>query len=1030
MAAINREREPPCFTINACNRCRRRKAKCDPGLPSCAPCQRIGAVCEYTDPRSKTATPRASILALEDELRQLEEELQRLHAAGGISSRDAKTARDDRSHPDLIRLEPGEDAHFLGVSSGMHLARSVLESAQRNDASFQPGRGDSGSGSRSGSNSGGGSGSNSDQPTSASSTQPGSPRLEGQPDEDSSATTTTSTTNTAPKLPSGPILPSRETAISLIEIFLGQYEVQYPIVVGDDMANIVLDCYGERDRQREPSETNDRDKHEKDAWHQFILNMVFAIALVVLSRESPESLALAKTFSAAAMADFSTIMQRKSVRTLQCLLFLLLWSVIDSSSAPIWYISGLCMRMCVDLGFHSETTIQVSATAGGNEKASEAEMDVKRRLFWVTYTFDRTLGTLLGRPFTLTDSMIDVQLPRLALAGAKRDQILHWFKLQQLQSQIVSRLYSLREDNKVGHNTQNGHTRTPSAPSNADETTRWKTDMATQLRQWGSRATGLAEPSGHNLDWWEYWHQNAILLLHRPSPLKPQLDADEADTCCTAAQHMIQLSFTRLQRGSADFAWVDLHYQLMSGITLLFLVWKHAATRAKAKTGWTSFKNCLMQWTYVLDQLARQWERISRARDVLTRLVDTTIDIVEKELCNKLSASDVRALRHAHASRMSRNKTIIRQLGSPGAAAAAAAAASSSSSKDRREASSSQSPAEPPHDDRQHSHSTKSRRRSQSAQQSSQQPIALPSLPQSHLSPRQQHPQNQQQQHQQQQPSHYTTDAHSQLHNQPQQLPSHYQPLGQPHPQHASMHTGGPTPPQQQMQYERSSYGGTPSSDTAVNTSQSIDSTFLAQSEGNNNNNNNIYAMQVSPAHSGHQPISPQWMSATTASNEHQHPLPLVAPFHHLTDMVHQPPSAGSGSGADPVVQLLDQQAWHGLELYESFGAMPDNITMLDYFSTTPMPMTGLSDGSGSAGFPGGGGVGPSSAGGGGGHAVGGMIQHGGSHAGGHGGHNGDGTSHHAGGGSDMVGAWPDSLTNSILNFQPTFHDLSDFGTS
>ncbi|CAK7200455.1 hypothetical protein SEUCBS139899_003150 [Sporothrix eucalyptigena] len=841
-ATTGSAREPPCFTINACNRCRRRKAKCDPGIPSCTPCQRIGAVCEYTDPRSKTAMPRSSIVLLEDELRQLQEELQRLQTTS------TGERREIRSHPDLIRLEPGEDAHFLGVSSGMHLARSVLESAQRNDASFQPGRGNGSSGS--------GSGSNSDQPTSASSTQPGSPRLDSQ-DEDAA--------NVPPKV-TGPILPSRETAISLIDIFLSQYEVQYPIVVGDDMANIVLDCYGERGKDKEPYQSD----HEKDAWHQFILNMVFAIALVVLSRENPESLGLAKSFSSAAMADFSTIMQRKNVRTLQCLLFLLLWSIIDSSSAPIWYISGLCMRMCVDLGFHSETTIRVST--GPNSSATESEMDVKRRLFWVTYTFDRTLGTLLGRPFTLTDSLIDVQLPQHALSGAKHDQILHWFKLQQLQSQIVYRLYSLRDDNKVS-SQQNQHTRTPSAPLDmgADGTARWKADMAAQLRQWGAQATSLADPNGHTLDWWEYWHQNAILLLHRPSPLKPQLDADEADTCCTAAQHMIQLSFTRLQRGSADFAWVDLHYQLMSGITLLFLVWKHTATRAKAKTGWTSFKNCLMQWTYVLDQLARQWERISRARDVLTRLVDTTIDIVEKELCNKLSASDVRALRHAHASRMSRNKTIIRQLGSPGAAAPTA----------------------------------------------------------------------------------------------------------------------------------------------AVNTSQSVGSNLLPQSDSNNTGGNNIYAMQVSPAHSGQQSISPQWM--TTAA---EHPLPLVAPFHHLADMVHNPHSNSSGGGPaqDPVVQLLDQQAWHGLELYESFGAIPDNITMLDYFSTTPMPITGLSDGSGSMGG------GNSSHG----ATVGGMVQQ--SHPSGHSSHGGDGSGE--AGSEDMVGVWPDSLTNSILNFQPSFHDLSNFGAS
>ncbi|KAL1898459.1 hypothetical protein Sste5346_003362 [Sporothrix stenoceras] len=828
-------REPPCFTINACNRCRRRKAKCDPGLPSCTPCQRIGAVCEYTDPRSKTAMPRTSILALEEELARLEADLR----AQSLSSSSDNTH--SPNGPNLIRLEPGEDAHFLGVSSGMHLARSVLESAQRNDASFQPGR-RSGSGSSSdkdGGSSGTSNDHNSDQPNSAASTQPGSPQ---------EMTEDTSQPSEHTK-PTGPVLPSRETAISLIDIFLSQYEVQYPIVVGDDMAQIVIDCYGDKEGEEREYVSVDR---EKNAWNQFILNMVFAIALVVLSRENPESLSLAKSFSSAAMADFSTIMQRKSVRTLQCLLFLLLWSILDSSSAPIWYISGLCMRMCVDLGFHSETTIGVSA--GGSSPPSPAEMDVKRRLFWVTYTFDRTLGTLLGRPFTLTDSMIDVRLPQHALSGPKRDQVLHWFRLQQLQSQIVYRLYSLRSNSNSGKEDTAGN----STDTTPDDTARWKADMAAQLRQWGGQSTSLADPQGHTLDWWEYWHQNAILLLHRPSPLKPQLDADEADTCCTAAQHMIQLSFTRLQRGSADFAWVDLHYQLMSGITLLFLVWKHSATRAKAKTGWTSFKNCLMQWTYVLDQLARQWDRISRTRDVLTRLVDTTIDIVEKELCNKLSASDVRVLRHAHAS-------------------------------------------------------------------------------------------------------------------------------PQPHTQHP-IHTGGPTPPQQQLSYERSTSYGTPSSDTAVNTSQSVGSNFINQAEGN------IYAMQVSPSHSG-QPISPQWITPTA-----DHPLPLVAPFHQGNDYV--------PTQTDPVVQLLDQQAWHGLELYESFGAIPDNnMTMLDYFSTTPL---GINEGGGGSILSDG--------------AVGNMVQQNA-----HVQNNNQGQG--ATGSHDMVGVWPDSLTNSILNFQPNFHDLGDFGS-
>ncbi|CAK7199676.1 hypothetical protein SEUCBS139899_002359 [Sporothrix eucalyptigena] len=204
------------------------------------------------------------------------------------------------------------------------------------------------------------------------------------------------------------------------------------------------------------------------------------------------------------------------------------------------------------------------------------------------------------------------------------------------------------------------------------------------------------------------------------------------------------------------------------------------------------------------------------------------------------------------------------------------------------------------------------------------------------------------------------------------------------------------------MSYERSASYGTPSSDTAVNTSQSVGSNYMtqAQAEGGNNNNNNIYAIQVSPSHSG-QPISPQWITPTATAADH-HPLPLVAPFHQgavgTTDYV--PIHADhSQTQPDPIVQLLDQHAWHGLKLYESFGAIPDNnITILDYFSTTPLGMDDQSLGGG---------------------PVGSLVQNAHIH---------DGPTQTAGtAGHDMVGAWPDSLTNSILNFQPNFHDLGDF---
>ncbi|EPE02454.1 fungal specific transcription factor domain-containing protein [Ophiostoma piceae UAMH 11346] len=894
------DKTPPCFTINACNRCRRRKAKCDPGIPSCAPCSRFESVCEYTDPRTKSTMPRTAIIALEDELNELKVLLEKAQSdkqAGKAAHTGQETEiRDDDKlgkvvNADMIRLEPGEDAHFLGVSSGMHLARSVLESAQHTDANFQ-----------------------------SSSGVPSSQRKSASPPKTRNHSPPISQKQQQQQLQNdrSAVLPAHETAMHLIDIFLGQYEVQYPIVVGDEMLAIIQECYGPR-TARDGIHIDDTDK---DVWNQFILKMVFAISLIILSRANPESLALSKTFSSAAMADFSTIMRRKGVLTLQCLQFLLLWSILDSSSAPIWYISGLCMRMCVDLGFHSETTICVARSG----TASDAEADTKRRLFWVTYTFDRTLGTLLGRPFTLSDNTIDVHLPDQSLPAAKREQILHWFRLQKLQSQIVYRLYSLRSD---AAKTLDDHT--------IEDTTRWKADMAIQLRRWGSTAATLADPgsgsalggngsSDHTLDWWEYWHQNAILLLHRPSPLKPQLDADEAETCYIAAQHMIQLSFTRLQRGSADFAWVDLHYQLMSGITLLFLVWKHAPTRSKAKTGWTSFKNCLMQWTYVLDQLALQWERIRRARDVLARLVDNTIDIIEKELCNRLSARDARVLRQAHASRASRNKTTIRQLGSPRTATLDDGAAEGVSEHQENQ-------------------------QNQQNQQGQTKPVWHP-------------------------PQEYPQPPHTHHHHQVQ---------------HVYHNVSSP----QNIQDRRPSYG-TPTSDMAINTLRT-----------RGGNNGNMYSMQTSPSHSNGQSISLQWISAadshgTPSDGYLGHHNSLSIPFADKYENNYEnyenndnnnggtSTSAGSTSTQDHAAFFLDQQAWHGLELYETFSAIPENITMLDYFSTASGSHdtgTGLQQSLGQGGAA-------SSAG------------------------NADGVAQ-----GDVAG-WPDSLTNSILNFQTEFPGL------
>jgi len=159
---------------------------------------------------------------------------------------------------------------------------------------------------------------------------------------------------------------------------------------------------------------------------------------------------------------------------------------------------------------HSERTIRLSRTG----LASEDEIETKRRLFWVTYTFDRTLSVILGRPFTLEDRNIDVEYPNnMSLPETKRAQIIHWIKLQRLQSSAVSHLYTVRVS---------GTTTGKSSPDQAS-VLEWVKDMSQRLALWNEEAASLADVNGQTVDWCEtpspapflqiFFTQKAVIII-------------------------------------------------------------------------------------------------------------------------------------------------------------------------------------------------------------------------------------------------------------------------------------------------------------------------------------------------------------------------------------------------------------------------------------------------------------------------------------------------------------------------------------
>lgn len=512
---------------------------------------------------------------------------------GNISSSlSGRNSTEDEHHPDLIRVESGGDGHFLGASSGLHLARSVLESARKNSDAFD------------------------EHDTSAQSRGSQEPAVCG----DSNTEGDGAITEIA--------LPSWETVTRLVDIFFRHYEIQYPILEKEKFMKDASNLYFSNDSLE-----------RGNPWIIFMLNMVISISLTFI--DDPDSRKLCDRFRRNATSQVNQVMQTKSYQTLQCLLLLLLSSTLGSKSAPMWYISGICMRMCVDLGYHCEKTIWYNGDQNRDDNP-----DTKRRLFWVTYTFDRSLAKMLGRPFFIDDERIDVAFPTTSIPDYARPSIHHWFTMQRLQSEIVSNVYVLDRSN-------------PESTSYTMRSSAWTTQMEAKLRTWFDTARTLETRGKYTTEWWEYCYQHARLMLNQP---KPRATRESLTGAFDAAEAMVRLSFVRAHRSVVEFSWLDIHLQLVSGLTMLFLVLKSPHLRERAQSDWVRFKGCVIEWEVVLGKIVKRWSSMAKMERVLSRLADGVMENIEN---NKVPEGRSRQRHHSPRRERHNTRLAMEELSAP-----------------------------------------------------------------------------------------------------------------------------------------------------------------------------------------------------------------------------------------------------------------------------------------------------------------------------------------------------------------------------
>lgn len=143
------------------------------------------------------------------------------------------------------------------------------------------------------------------------------------------------------------------------------------------------------------------DGEEVSPISEFQVFMVLSIGATILSRRAKVQLS-AEGYCASAMGRLSSVFQKVSLMEIQCILLLQMYTIHNSSSGlSLWTLHHHCLASVIELGLHRNVPGNVFTLF---------EQEMRTRAFWCTYTVDRILSTLMGRPVGLMDEHCDMRV--------------------------------------------------------------------------------------------------------------------------------------------------------------------------------------------------------------------------------------------------------------------------------------------------------------------------------------------------------------------------------------------------------------------------------------------------------------------------------------------------------------------------------------------------------------------------------------------------------------------------------------------
>ncbi|ODV88475.1 hypothetical protein CANCADRAFT_14066, partial [Tortispora caseinolytica NRRL Y-17796] len=581
-------------SISACLRCRQKKIKCDQKFPSCSSCLRARAECVGVDPATGREMPRSYVYSLETKVSKLESALKEV----GL---DPEALYNGRAKLSLSQISTssvsatgasGAPSSFLGATSGISFARLMFAAVQ----------------------------------------------LRGSDLDMSSVSNFSSSSVPKQSVDETPIyparLPAKDVAERLLETFFTQANAQLPIIHREEFINNCFKpIYGDLSPDvvlsstpppstpphiPTPSSTSSVEQSqplEPNPTALYFLNLVFAIAIAVNHQHYPDR--LPEAYHAAAMRHVDTLMNSSDrLEALQAILLLCLYSIMRPAFPGVWYTLGIALRICVDLGLHSESGIRINLF----------RLDMRRRLFWCTYVVDRQICVYLGRPPGIPDQSIKVPFPSLLddalitpegfiqppvnIAPSYKQVSQAMFVIRRLQSEIQFILYDKGE-----------------LPRRFSTLEDWKVDMWDRVQRW--YASCPKSPSdmscNFNLSFIDINYHQTRLLMYGICPASPMIPQENNLVINDAGKSIIYIYYRLLHDKSINYTWVAVHNLFMAGTSFLYSIYHSPVVRSQVSV--QEIEDASNACMTVLNSLVNKCDAASECRDTFKLLTAAIIQL-------------------------------------------------------------------------------------------------------------------------------------------------------------------------------------------------------------------------------------------------------------------------------------------------------------------------------------------------------------------------------------------------------------------